>query len=132
MENLLLKAQQNKEIGDMAFKKSFYDIAVSRLYYELYQKIIYISKNKGIEDDLKAESSSHGKYIQNFIQGIHIKMKLAAEQMDKLNNLHILKRQRNTSDYMEDYIDNIDDYNSNFYTNYFRINNVIDNILEKL
>lgn len=47
VDNLLTKARRNTEVADWAEKKAFYDVAVSRYYYSLYQKAIYILNSGG-------------------------------------------------------------------------------------
>ena len=51
MKVILRKAQNNYEIAELAETKSYYDVAVSRYYYYLYQNIIFILSQKHISSE---------------------------------------------------------------------------------
>ena len=53
--SLLDKSVQNFEIAQIAAEKKYFDVAVSRLYYSSYQKIIYYKNDKMVDGNSQFE-----------------------------------------------------------------------------
>lgn len=44
--SLLKKSEQNLEISEIAMEKKYYDVAMSRLYYSCFQRVLYFFEKK--------------------------------------------------------------------------------------
>lgn len=100
--NLLIKAEKNIKTGAWAEENGFFDVAVSRFYYALYQKILYILKTKYDFDDTALTEDSHNTTLNTFIRKIMVK--LADDEKVWINILGKIKRCRVYADYKEDII----------------------------
>lgn len=127
IEGLLEKSRQNLETGNFAEGKLFYDVAISRYYYAIFQKIIYISKKNGFYSESKDKSGSHISTIENFNK--NISSKLDEEDVTKLSPIMKLKKLRVKADYGEECFKdkNMYTYNKCFFN---MINEVLDRIIK--
>jgi len=123
-KNLLLKAQQNMKTGAWAEKNEFFDVAVSRFYYALYEKILYISKKEGFYSTPPIDAP-HNYTLKKFKE--NILKKLGDEDRAWIAHLGKLKKCRVCADYEEDIIVDTRDFNLTFKAYY----NSISEILEK-
>lgn len=126
IEHLKIKAQQNYETGEWAENKCYYDISISRYYYCLYQKIIYISKKRGFYLEISDSKDAHINTISNFIQKLDDK--LSDEEKIAITNVKNLRRQRNVADYKEKIIKK-NEFNLAFKFFFNNINSIIDRLL---
>lgn len=96
-ENLLQKAKNNYEAAEWAESKKYFDVSISRYYYCLYEKAIYIAIKKGFYSYAINSYDSHNQFIANFQK--NIQSKLAPEEITWLASFGDLKEQRTYSDY---------------------------------
>ncbi|WP_372996998.1 hypothetical protein [Lutispora sp.] len=127
---MLEKSKMNLEAGLWAKEKGYYDIAVSRYYYSLFQKVITILKHDGFYNAPKGENNTHNQVINDFNEYIY-KINLAPEQIPKVTTMHKLKKKRNKADYSEEKIEYTLDFINDFLPKYNQFIKVIDSILIK-
>lgn len=98
---LLDKSKNNYEIAEKAQELKYYDVAISRYYYSLYQKLNYILREKYDKFEVpKGEKGSHDKTVDQLLEYV-------TEQCPELENQYImdlcgfrgLKQIRNDADY---------------------------------
>lgn len=87
---LLEKSVNNKKCADWAYEKALYDIAVSRLYYSLYQKILIQS-----EGNLNTGVNSHKETINTYFEQINKESNSRAIQ----SLMQKMRIERNKADY---------------------------------
>jgi len=121
-KNLLLKAQRNTEAGIWAEKKEYFDVAVSRFYYALYEKIIYISKKEGFYKK-PPRKNPHNFVIENFKKNIFTK--LENRDFISVSRLTRLKKHRVYADYKEDIIESENDFKLMFKNHYNKIAQIL-------
>ena len=126
IEFLKDKSEENFKTGEWAEKKLFYDTAISRYYYCIYQKIIYISKKKGFYQEPEKTEDSHKNTIIMFIS--ELDSKLSSEEKINILQMKDLRRLRNNSEYREIKTKQ-NDYNLIFKFSFNRINNIVDKFL---
>ena len=105
-EILCVKAEQNNEIAKIAENKQYFDVAVSRYYYAIYQLMLAVVKhhNPTFKPDNK---SSHKLLYDEFINYTGRKpdhYKLTGKQTLSLMNFYSLKDIRKDADYNSSYI----------------------------
>lgn len=106
---LLEKAKKNFEIAEKSAEKEYYDIAVSRLYYSSYQRVVdYINSTPNGEEQLlnyKNNNSviggSHDTTISFFQNILRFSNKEQLEIISIIDFLLDMKEARNTADYKE-------------------------------
>lgn len=125
MENLLEKSRHNSETANFAEGKEFYDVAVSRYYYSLFEKIIYISKKEGFYQEPTTGQDSHKVTIQSFTQNMI--NSLEPEDLSKCAIMGRLKKMRVEADYKEHRISDKSTFNLSFKCLY----NQVDEVLNK-
>lgn len=91
---LLEKAKENEAAGDWAKEKNYYNVAVSRYYYVLIQKIIYILNKENANSNSYGESS-HKKLIDNFIDQISQRKILGYQEIRYIQRVHSFRYDRN-------------------------------------
>lgn len=127
LQNLLHKAEKNCIAGNWAEKQSLYDVAVSRYYYCLYEKTIYIQKTKSIPISGQRGTLSHESYI-NEIRA-YLKDRLSEEETTVLAGFNTLTGIRNTADYREHSIEDKNDFNLSFKWSFNKINDILDRLI---
>ena len=114
--NLKLKSDQNYEVAQIAREKEYYDVAVSRYYYSLFQMIDYILLNKKANFTVPSSGGSHRFTIDEFTRFVYKKLKknkLEDEDVADLIVLDDLKRWRQQADY-KDRIITREEFNNDF------------------
>lgn len=114
--NLKLKSDQNYEVAQIAREKEYYDVAVSRYYYSLFQMIDYILLNKKANFTVPSSGGSHRFTIDEFNRFVYKKLKknkLDDEDVADLIVLDDLKRWRQQADY-KDRIITREEFNNDF------------------
>lgn len=114
--NLKLKSDQNYEVAQIAREKEYYDVAVSRYYYSLFQMIDYILLNKKANFTVPSSGGSHRFTIDEFNRFVYKKLKknkLEDEDVADLIVLDDLKRWRQQADY-KDRIITREEFNNDF------------------
>jgi hypothetical protein len=122
--NLSIKAKHNYKVANYSERKRYYDVAISRYYYYLYQNIIdYISIN-GLEINANNNLNSHYNTIATFISSISNDYNLDEEDLQKINLLQKLRAVRNSADY-KDELRNKTTYERDFKNKFTTFNNII-------
>ncbi|WP_217303339.1 HEPN domain-containing protein [Clostridium sp. 001] len=127
MENLLQKSEDNFKTASWAESNNFYDAAVSRYYYSLYEKIIYISKKKGFYTEPPKGQDSHVFIINQFTN--NLSSTLPSQDTAKLSSMFRLKKSRAKADYREYKINSKNEFNLVFKFFFNSINEVLDNLI---
>lgn len=127
MRNLLQKSNHNNETANFAEGKEFYDVAVSRYYYSLFEKIIYISKNKGFYKEPSIGQDSHNVTIQAFTK--NMMNSLEPEDISKCAIMGRLKKMRVDADYKEQRIDDKNTFNLSFKCLYTQVDEVLNKFI---
>jgi len=96
---LELKAKDNFEIAKIAEKRKYFDVAVSRYYYYLYQNLMNYLFLRG-ETIEKKEQNKHINTIGKFIE--IIKNEGNYEKQRSITKLWRLKDRRHDSDYKKE------------------------------
>lgn len=96
-ENLIQKANNNCEAAEWAEEKKFFDVSISRYYYCLYEKAIYVAIKNGFFSYSINGKDSHNKFIADFQK--NIENKLSDKEAAWLASFGDLRNQRNLSDY---------------------------------
>lgn len=137
------KSKENSIIADIASKKEFYHVAISRQYYSLFQLIIYFIetfhsdkfekiKNKYADDDGKILKGSHELRIETIIKVIkenRNKYNVGTSEIHAINKLVLMKSYRKKSDYKTIFIDEeMFDKNNRLF---FSIQRTLDRAIKK-
>ncbi len=127
--NLRIKAKHNYKIANYSERKRYYDVAISRYYYYLYQNIIdYISIN-GLEINKTNNLNSHYNTIATFIRSISMDNNLDIEDLRKIGLLQKLRTVRNSADYYDE-LRNKTTYEDDFKKTFTVLNEIIVNKLK--
>lgn len=99
---LLTKSQRNKEIANYAeTTKKYYEVAVSRYYYSIYQKIIHFIESKQSGWKPQKGQDSHILTIAKLIDLISKEPNFIPSVDDiKLEKIKTLKKDRMKADYI--------------------------------
>jgi uncharacterized protein (UPF0332 family) len=118
LKNFEVKSEENYQVAKLAHQNNAYNVAVSRIYYSIYQKILYvlsIEKIKGlievIEEEVKNELKTsketagehqiHIKIIDKYVK----ESKEFKNDMFKIKQLEVFRRLRNRADYSVEMIE---------------------------
>lgn len=101
MDILLEKSKENKTVAAYAAKEGLYNVATSRLYYSLYQKIIHILPSEKYEFATKQQGDSHANTINIFFL-IHEQDRV--QRMNLIRDMGDLRKMRNKADYQSENI----------------------------
>jgi len=99
-ENFLKKSRENFDTGNWAEASGYYNAAVSRYYYCLYEKAIYIAKAKGFYKPPELDKGTHNIFIENFQKNVFDK--LEPDDVTWLSKFSGLKKCRVKADYFEE------------------------------
>ncbi|MDD4550274.1 MAG: hypothetical protein PHT79_11010 [Syntrophomonadaceae bacterium] len=124
---LLTKADHNSELGEYAEEKEYFDVAISRYYYALYEKAIYIAKKRNFYLEPKTGLGSHETFINHFTKNVSSKLK--PEELRMMGKMKALKRLRVIADYKEESMENISTYNLKFKYYFNSINSIFDRLI---
>lgn len=127
MEGLLEKSKHNIQTADFAENNKLYDAAVSRYYYAVYEKIIYISKKKNFYTEPPSGKDSHIFTINTFTQ--NVTKNLEPEDITTLSPLIKLKKLRVEADYYDKQIPDLNTFNLKFKFFYNQINEVLNKLI---
>lgn len=125
-ENLIQKANNNSKTAEWAEEKAYYDVSISRYYYCLYEKAIYIAIKNGFYTYARNGKDSHNIFIANFQRNII--GKLSEEEIAWLAKFGNLKDLRNEADYKLKITD-ANEFNLGFKLYYNKINNIFDRLV---
>ncbi len=141
MENNYLeeKSINNYKTAEYAEKKEYYDVAVSRFYYFLFQNILnFISRKSKIDYDNYREEqvtilNNNNEYINNHEITINYFLKLFLkerkshdlEDLRNIQKINKLRRQRNDSDYKNMKIETKREYESRFKVIFSKVRKIL-------
>ncbi|MDD3861157.1 MAG: hypothetical protein PHW83_13265 [Bacteroidales bacterium] len=137
MNYLKQKADANKKVAEWCERKCYYDAAVNRLYYFLFQNIKYYIITNNLENEYEQFASSEKAKSEYSTHKITYKfMCTKCEQqltdfndIKDLHSLRILINQRNCSDYENDVsIVGSVNYENQFKSKY----RLVENVLKKI
>lgn len=126
-ENLLKKSSENYKTAEWARKQKFLDVATSRYYYSLYEKIIYISQKEGFYEKPSKGEDSHIFTIQKFQQEVF--EKLNDDEISDLAAMSDLKKARVDADYSRDKMEDNNKFTLSIMTKVSCINSLLDKLL---
>ncbi len=126
-ENLILKAKTNFKVAKYCETNKFYDVAISRFYYYLYQFIICYLKDK-ISSDYYEKDNSHVITIDLFLKEIEEKNVLKDHERTQLQLLHKLRRSRIQADYRHYIVSDENKYIETFGQHFYGIDKILKNI----
>ena len=122
--NLSIKAKHNYKVANYSEHKKYYEVAISRYYYYLYQNIIdYINTNR-IEIIEIENKGIHYKTINTFIRNISMNRDLNDEDLRYMGLLQELRTIRNYADYRNE-LWNKTEYEKDFKNKFTTLNNII-------
>ncbi len=126
VENLIQKANNNSKTAEWAENSAYYDVSISRYYYCLYEKAIYIAIKKGFYSYTLNKKDSHNIFIASFQK--NVAEELSNEEIDWLANLGKLKDIRNDADYKLAITD-ANHFKLGFKYYYQQINSILDKLI---
>lgn len=91
------KAKFNYKVAECAEKNEYYDAAVSRYYYYIFQNVLAFLKAKGKITNFKGKGNKHRLTINELLK--YCKEKNLYNDNPELTKLWMLSSQRNSSDY---------------------------------
>jgi len=124
--NLITKASQNQLTGEWAEKQGYFDVAVSRYYYALFQKSLFILRMKPGYVDPGGANDSHNRIIKDLYQEIYTQLK--DEEITWLAQFPKLKKHRRNADYKYKMLTK-NDFNLAFKYGYNQILGLLDRII---
>lgn len=124
-ENLIKKANNNCKAAEWAEEKEFFDVSISRYYYCLYEKAIYIAIKNGFFSYNVNGNVSHNKFIADFQK--NIENKLSDKERAWLASFGDLRIQRNLSDYKLGITDE-NHFKLGFKYKYLEINEILNRL----
>ena len=102
------KSEENERAAKFAAKKECYNVAISRYYYAIFQRMLFYLQNKGIDLNMfKTETNSHNNLKNEFFSVFNAQY----DKKDKdnirtsINYFVTLKTYRVKADYYDEYID---------------------------
>lgn len=130
MNKLLEKSKNNKEIAEYSENNKYFDVAVSRYYYSLYQKIIYIIVKYA--EFIPESKSTHVETLTFFKKFVYrnrmSEIRKKNLKFSVLTSITDLKDKRTESDYKNKIIKNKSSFDSKFGNNYRAINEFLDKL----
>lgn len=108
IEVLLDKSENNVKIAKIAEREKCYEVAVSRYYYSIYQKVTYILKKytlfTGPEDNEKSPHVYTDETFKEYVLTQGMRKGLAYDDLVDLSTLGKIKRLRIKADYSDETI----------------------------
>jgi|GEM_PF-863443 len=124
-DNLIKKAGHNHLTGEWAEKQGYFDVAVSRYYYALFQKSLFILHLKpGYVEP--GGDNSHNDMIEDLYQEVY--PRLNDEEVTWLAQFPKLKKRRRNADYKLKMLTK-NDFNLCFKYEYKQIAELLDRII---
>lgn len=125
--NLLKKSEYNSKVAKWAEEEGLFDASLSRYYYALYEKALFIAKQKKFYNHSPDIKNSHIEFINDFYK--NTKHLLNDSETAFLIEFGKLRRLRNRSDYLEHIIPNKNDFILEFKIYYEKINSIMDKLI---
>lgn len=123
VNSLLVKATHNHEAGAWAENQGYFDVAVSRYYYALFQKTLFILEQQPGYKQPEQAYNSHNKVIDDLNRVLFSQLK--DEEIQWLVEMRRLKKCRVNADY-EQMILSAHDFDLGFKYGYNRIKELLD------
>lgn len=127
---LLEKSRNNYEIAEISEGKKYYDVAISRFYYSLYQKINFLLREKYDKFKVSKDGKgSHDNMAEQLLEYIseecpNIDFKIIAD----LSHFRGLKKIRNDADYKPEMFKE-SRYGDEFKKLFMLCNNAVDSLM---
>ena len=118
------KTQMNKHTAEWAVERNYFDVAISRYYYSMLQKMLYLANRKNYV--CPSGKDSHVELYNYLISNF----KLAPEQLRALSNFRKLKDIRKKADY-EELLHTKTVFEKTFLYHYNPIDNVLNKVIER-
>jgi hypothetical protein len=119
------KTMMNKKTAEWAERNEYYDVAVSRYYYSVFQKLLYLVNKKEYISS-KDGNNSHNDVYEYFLS----KYNLAPEQRQKMYHFRKFKDYRKKADY-EDEILTKNDIETDVKPKYYLLISVLDKVIAR-
>ncbi len=100
MIKLLEKSNRNMEAAEWAEDKEYWEVAASRIYYSIFQKLLYINHKYKYVEPLNGKDS-HIEALKFFMSNV----KLNGKEKAAMKTLKQIKQLRVDSDYKKVHID---------------------------
>ncbi|MFO7897386.1 MAG: hypothetical protein R6U84_10670 [Candidatus Cloacimonadales bacterium] len=111
------KSIENFKIAEYAVERKFYDVAISRFYYSLYQRLLMLI----IEDPQKMITRNHRQDLENGIEIFIRKYSLDRKEIYILRKIRLLLIERHRADYENRRLQNVYEFNNNFMNSFKRV-----------
>ena len=134
MNKLLEKSKMNKITAAWAENKKYFDVAISRYYYELFQKTIVILNYHNKNNIPNEETNKHKATIDTLLRetGKGKEIDLPGNYKLQLLAFATLSRRRKDADYKNYSISNIHDFKNKFKKTYGLVCESLDYILSDI
>lgn len=120
---LIDKSNNNKICKTWACSHGYFDIATSRLYYSLYQKLIQLDSELG----LGIKTSNHETFIQSISIALRNQSLLSNGEKTILLRMQGIRKLRNRADYKPNMV-NATDFNL-IENSAYKIESILDKLL---
>jgi hypothetical protein len=122
------KSKRNSKTAMWAEAQKYYDVAISRYYYSILQKIILFSKASGFYVEPQKGEDSHNITLDNFIGNISDKLRY--DQILSIQKIKRLKYERRYADYDNEKNYNEVIFNRDFKRSFDEVNTIIDDLIK--
>lgn len=127
IKDLVDKANHNYQTAEWAEKNLKYDAAISRYYYAIYEKMLFLLMNSR---EYIRPTKSAGSQVSDIDQFIDIYNNLDDDDAKWIATIKIVKRARRKSDYDADITINKNTFNLTKLS-IIEINNVMDKLIQE-
>lgn len=122
-QNLITKAEHNQITGNWAEQQGYFDVAVSRYYYVLYQKTLHILHKRPDFRQPDQGYNSHKIVVEELIKLLNPSLNsIEKGWIAQFSNLRIVRRK---ADY-KNHLLTSNNFRSEFKYKYEKINEILD------
>ncbi len=101
---LLHKSRENRSVANYALRNGWYNVATSRIYYSLFQKMLYLLPRDKQEEIKRKQGDTHKETINLFWDINEVD---DIKQMELIRDMHNIRAMRNKADYKSEHITEI-------------------------
>lgn len=125
------KSDRNFETAEWAENKQYFDVAISRYYYSVYQKMLYLLNHYNLDKNFQGKNC-HKDRIKYFEENIVQKQSLDDKEFKNIQKITTLRKIRNDVDYLTSDIDaSIDVFNKKFKFLFNGVHSTLNKIIER-